>query len=383
MFKTQVEPFREQLKRCSYAVERSVPQPILANFLISLEGSKLTVAGSSGDLYITDTCDVVLDPNATDQSLAVNAEKLMATVRHAAPLDNVSLALDGSLLKVHSGNADYSVSTIPANEFPHPDEENVKLLTEITVPENEMQRLVHNVSFAMAEGNHRYYLNGMLWSFDEDGIVGVSTNGHRMARDSIKVTVESEAREVIVPRATINHLQSLLSTSDRDVRIKLFGGSGDSGNKPPHDASRVRVSFGSTVLVNQLINAKYPDHERVIPKAHDNVVVVDRTALRDALRRVGCFADPKDYVVKINFGDSTLTLVCENKESKATDVIELVKHDGSPVELNFSGPYLEQVLNTLEQNEIVISLKDATSSVLIVPSGENPTFKYVVMPVRS
>ena len=57
------------------------------------------------------------------------------------------------------------LSTLPASEFPTVDEGEKSL--EFSVSGKDLQGLIESTSFAMAQQDVRYYLNGMLWELNK------------------------------------------------------------------------------------------------------------------------------------------------------------------------------------------------------------------------
>ncbi len=381
MFSTSVETLLKHLNRVQGPVEKSNVRPILSNFLLSLKGSQLEVIASGNDMQITERVEVKPGKGIKEQSTTVNAQKLLSTLRYADPEGEVHLILESTNAKVYVGDTNYVLQTMPATDYPLPDASAEKRVCKADVDGNELRRVLHHVQFSMASGNHRYYLNGMLWSLREGELHVVATNGHRLAFD-VAPTVNGEGTcEAIIPRQTVIELHKLISGVSDDVQIELYG---NSSNEEVGQPGSVRITLGSTVIHSQLINAKFPNHEQVIPKKNENLVVISRALLKSALRRTMAIAENKDQSVALVFESDTIKLSHSSLGGeKADNQISLVSHDGSQVDMNLGSVYLEEVLDTLECDEVVFALKDSQSSVMIVPSGENPTFKYVVMPIRS
>lgn len=391
MFTVKVEKLRDHLKRAQGAIEKTNVRPILANFLLDLEGKVLKAVASSNDLQITERLDADADEGVSEGKVTVNANKVMQALMAARPMEDVHVTVEGSNAKVKIGNSSYTLQTMPANEYPVHEEsgDGQKLIASLGIGQAALKRLLRHVQFSMAASNHRYYLNGMFWSLRGDHVLAVATNGHRMAIDTAEGTEDGKSEhknDAIIPRRTVLELHKLLDeSSDDPVQIEVFGEVEEgTGGGAGQDAGRVRVSFGSTEVLSQVIRAKYPDHERVVPASNDNVVTVEREELRNALRRVAAVNDEREYAVAATFDELTLTVNCNTSSGdKGSDEISLASHEGKSIDISFSGVYLEEVLDHLEEANVRLALKDPQSSVLITPDGEDPTFKYILMPVRS
>lgn len=386
MFTAKVETLRGHVRRAQGAIEKANVRPILANFLLDLEGNALRVIASNNDLQVVETCEVGPAGDApADGRVTVNANKLQQALAAALPTEDATLTVDGSSARLHIANSVYVLQTMPADEYPVHEEGPEDHIASLVITQKNLRTLLNHVHFSMAVGNHRYYLNGMFWSIRDDEILAVATNGHRMAIDTAKGLGPGKSNDAIIPRQTVLELHRLLEDSEDPVTIEVFGQvEGDRGAGQGQDAARVRVSFGSTVMLSQVIQAKYPDHERVVPKSNENRVVLDRQLLRGSLRRVAVVNDEREYAVNAKFDSNALTVQCKTTSGEeGTDEISLVNHEGGALEITFSGVYLEEVLDHLEEPNVRMALKDAQSSVLITPDAEESEFKYILMPVRS
>ncbi|WP_458351675.1 DNA polymerase III subunit beta family protein, partial [Klebsiella variicola] len=87
---------------------------------------------------------------------------------------------------------------------------------------SKLRRLIDRTSFAMAQQDVRYYLNGMLLEVNGGTLRSVATDGHRLAMCSLDAQIPSQDRhQVIVPRKGILELARLLTEQDGEVGIVL------------------------------------------------------------------------------------------------------------------------------------------------------------------
>jgi DNA polymerase-3 subunit beta len=240
------------------------------------------------------------------------------------------------------------------------------------MPQKSFRQLISQVHFSMAQQDIRYYLNGMLLVVEGKEVVAVATDGHRLAYSCVELTEApsgpGQRQEIIVPRKTILECQHLLEDSDESLEISLT-------------ANQVKFTFGDIELISKLVEGKFPDFQRVIPKGQKNSLMVGREALQAALQRAAILTTDKFKGVRFSLSPNRITVQSTNAEQEeAQEEIE-VEYAGDAVEIGFNVSYLLDVLSNLKNEKIQISLGDANSSAVITLSGSE-NFKYVVMPMR-
>lgn len=239
----------------------------------------------------------------------------------------------------------------------------------LTIGQRAFKRQLAQVSYAMAQQDIRYYLNGLLIIADGDELRMVATDGHRLAYAANPLEAPVAQRtEAILPRKTVLELARQLGDTDDALEIVLAG-------------NQAVFRFGSIELVTKLIDGKFPDYERVIPQAHPKLVVFERLPLLAALQRAAILTNEKFRGVRMVLADDTLKIVSTNAEQEeAHDELE-VEYAYEPLDIGFNVTYLLDVLNNLSSETVEWRFNDGNSSALITLPG-NDNFKYVVMPMR-
>ena len=356
------------LQVVSGIVERRHTLAILANLLFRKAGN--TVSFVSTDIEIQITTKANFGVGDDEITTTVGARKILDILR-ALPEGPVSLNLKDNRMVVQSGKSRFSLQTLAASEFPV-----MQAGGEVTaswkMSQGAFKQIISQVYFAMAQQDIRYYLNGMLLVLEGKELIAVATDGHRLAFSQLTLehppTGAGQKQEIIIPRKTILECQHLLSDGDDPLEISLSG-------------NQIKLSFGDIELISKLVEGKFPDYQRVIPKGHKNTLVVGRETLQAALQRAAILTTEKFKGVRFSLSGSKITIQSTNAEQEeAQEEIE-TKYDGEPVEIGFNVTYLLDVLANIKNNEIQISLGDANSSAIITLPGSE-SFKYVVMPMR-
>ena len=350
-------------------VERKHTLPILANVMLRKTGS--TVQLTTSDLEIQIRTSAELDGDAGDFSTTVGARKLIDILRTMPADQTVSLESSQNKLILKGGKSKFTLQTLPAEDFPLV-QEAANFGPVFSVPQKTLKALLGQVSFAMAVHDIRYYLNGILFVAEGNQLSLVSTDGHRLAFASAALDVEVPKQEVILPRKTVLEMQRLLSDAEGE-------------NQPMMEMqfanNQAKFSFGGMEFVTKLVEGKFPDYNRVIPKTHQNHITLGRQAFLSSLQRTAILTSDKFKGVRLNVDPGTLRVASNNAEQEeAVDELD-VDYGGDSIEIGFNVTYLIDALANMQQDMVTISLGDSNSSALLtIPENEN--FKYVVMPMR-
>jgi DNA polymerase-3 subunit beta len=224
----------------------------------------------------------------------------------------------------------------------------------------------------MAVHDIRYYLNGILFVAEGKSLTLVATDGHRLALAQATLDVEIPKQEVILPRKTVLELQRLLKddkdSADGMIEMRFAG-------------NQAKFSFSGMEFVTKLVEGKFPDYNRVIPKNHKNVVTLGRAPFLASLQRAAILTSEKFKGVRVNIEPGTLRIASSNAEQEEAKEELEIDYGGDSIEIGFNVTYLIDALSNMSVDMIKLELQDTNSSALLtVP--DQPGFKYVVMPMR-
>ncbi|CAJ0818508.1 DNA polymerase III subunit beta [Ralstonia sp. 22111] len=368
LVKTSRDNLLRPLQIVSGIVERRHTLPILANLLITKQGERVSFLSTDIEIQITTHADC--GAGAGDIATTVAARKLVDILR-AMPDGEVALTLNDKRMTVQSGKSRFALQTLAAEEFPTVAEA-TDFGARITVPQKTLKHLLAMVHFAMAQQDIRYYLNGMLLVVDGKQVMAVATDGHRLAYCGVE-TGEQPAgaggrQEVIIPRKTILELQRLLEDVDDPVSVQLA-------------SNQVKFTFGNIELISKLVEGKFPDFQRVIPKGYRNSFTIDRTFLQSALQRTAILTTDKFKGVRCMLDTNVLKISSTNADQEEAQEELEIDYQGDALDIGFNVTYLLDVLANLKAEKVQVSLGDSNSSALITLPDDD-TFKYVVMPMR-
>ena len=231
-----------------------------------------------------------------------------------------------------------------------------------------MKHLIESTSFAMAQQDVRYYLNGMLWEVTTNQLRAVATDGHRLALCDGACDVSLEGKiSAILPRKGIVELSRLLD--EDNVQVSM-------------GSNHIRITGANYCFTSKLVDGAYPDYDRVVPKGGDKKVVGDREQLKQAFSRAAILSNEKYRGVRIQFQEGAMHMVANNPEQEEAQEEVAVSYAGESLEIGFNVSYLLDVLNVLKGSNIRFILSDSNSSALLEEDSDSSGALYVVMPMR-
>lgn len=363
-FSIQRESLLQAISQIVGVVERRQTLPVLANFLVSAKGKRLSVTGTDMEVELITSVDAEI---ATEGEVTVPARKLVDIVRMLPDGAKVTAVLEGDKMTVSSGRGRYTLATLPANEFPATDQ--VETLEIAKIQELKLKNLLDKTAFAMANQDVRYYLNGLLFDFHDGNLSTVATDGHRLAICDHDVGLEIDGdRQLIVPRKGILELGRMLSDNESLVELAL-------------GRNHLRLVKGNTVFTSKLIDGRFPEYRAVIPKGTDRHIRVGRHSFTQALQRAAILSNEKYKGVRLEAAGNALKIIAHNPQNEeAIEELE-ANLNFDQIAIGFNVTYLLDALTAIEADNVLMELKDANSSCLITadPAG---TDRHVVMPLK-
>ena len=346
-------------------VERRQTLPILANVLMVLEGDRLSLTGT--DLEVELVGRVQLAGAGDSGEVTVPARKLVDICKSLPEGSDIQFAMQDNKVTVKSGRSRFTLSTLPSREFPNVED---SLGThQFKVKQGQLKRLIDRTAFAMAQQDVRYYLNGMLWELKGGQLRVVATDGHRLALCTLPEKLNADGdTQVILPRKGVLELARLLLDEAAEAVVVI-------------GRNHIRATTNDFTFTSKLVDGKFPDYQRVLPRAPDKIVVGSRLELRQAFTRTAILSNEKYRGVRLKLTDNSLDIVANNPEQEEAEEAVPVRYEGDPLEVGFNVSYLLDVLGVLSGDEVKLSLSDPNSSALLEESEEGDSL-YVVMPMR-
>ena len=373
LIKATRDAILKPLQQVAGIVEKRHTLPILSNILITKQGPKVSFISTDIEMQITASASI--GAGTENESTTVSARKLVDILKALPTNDEVTLSLAAQKLSITQNRSKFSLQTLPSTEFPTVIRSD-QFPARVQLAQKDVKRLLHLVSFSMAQQDIRYYLNGMLIVVDKSHLKAVATDGHRLAFAQItianaeKLTLADQAEkiEVIIPRKAISELQKTLRDDDQEVTIEIA-------------SNQARFILDDLEILSKLIEGRFPDYQRVIPQNHNKKIDFNRELLLGALARVAILTSDKFKGVRLILSPDQLRISSTNAEQEEAQEDIAIEYQGELLDIGFNVQYLIEVLTTLHADAICLSLLDQNSSALLTTSTD-PEFRYVVMPMR-
>ena len=381
--RTSRDTLLRPLRVATGVVERRQTLPVLGNLLVEASDEGLTLRGTDLEVEIVARLTGGIDVEQPG-STTIPAHKLTEIWQSLPDGLDVSVALEQDRAVVRSGRSRFALATIPAAEFPterstrdladeastdeaSPDESEV----EIVLPRADMHKLLERTKFAMANGDPRYFLNGLLLELTNHSLRAAASDGHRMALCTLDGGAAGlqDRERAIIPRKSVQDLERLIGDSDEDVRLAV-------------GKTRLKASQGDYTLTTKLVDGPYPDVDRLIPRNTDHSVTGDRETLRQALHRAAILSNDRAPEVRLTMDGELLTIRATNPEHEEAEEVVAVDYDGAETaEIGFNARYIQDVLNALDTESVRVSMPEGNAIALIEGPGAEDSL-YIVMPVR-
>ncbi|HET7922842.1 MAG TPA: DNA polymerase III subunit beta, partial [Gammaproteobacteria bacterium] len=359
-FSIQRESLLKPMQQVVGVVERRQTLPVLANLLVQVREGRLSLTGTDLEVEMRSSCAVDMGENG---ETTVPARKWFDLVRALPDGVKVDVQVKGDRVVMHAGRSRYTLSSLPADEFPTTEE--IEVTDRVLLQEGTLRRLMERTAFAMANQDVRYYLNGLLLDLRGSELRCVATDGHRMAMSETALgeTVKGN-RQLIVPRKGVTELLGLFESGEGEVGIEF-------------SANHIRVQRDDVVFTSKLIDGKFPDYEAVVPLGADKLVQVGRETLRNALQRAAILSNEKYRGVRLEVSPNCLRIIAHNPEQEeAFEEIEAETKVGD-IAIGFNVGYLLDALGSLDDEQVHLQLRDAQSSCLL-RGAANPQTQHVV-----
>ncbi|USD41157.1 DNA polymerase III subunit beta [Vibrio sp. SCSIO 43135] len=352
------------LQQVSGALGGRPTLPILGNLLITVQDNVLSMTAT--DLEVELISRVTLEGDFEAGSVTVPSRKFLDICRGLPDSSVITVVLEGDRVQVRSGRSRFSLSTLPASDFPNIEDWQSEV--EVSVTQAELRGLVEKTQFSMANQDVRYYLNGMLFEIEGTTLRSVATDGHRMAVSQTQLSAEFAQKQIIVPRKGVQELVKLLDAPEQPVVLQI-------------GSSNVRAEVNSFIFTSKLVDGRFPDYRRVLPQNTTKTLEAGCDELRQAFSRAAILSNEKFRGVRVNLADNEMRITANNPEQEEAEEMLDVSFEGDALEIGFNVSYVLDVLNTLRCETVRVSMSDANASALIENSQDDSAM-YVVMPIR-
>ncbi len=350
-------------------VEKKNTLPILSNVLLNLRNNKLEIVATDLDIVFYDEISqlkVVEEGNTT-----TSANVLFDILRKIPAGTEINFSLKSeNKLSLKSKNSDFNLLCLPPSNFPTFDDkfEGEK----IELDKNNFLSLLNKTKISISNDDTRHYLNGIYLHATESNknmfLTGVATDSHRLSSSSILVNDIKNFASIIVPRKTVFQLCSLLDNIEEKLTIQA-------------NANKIKFALGKISLISKVIDGKFPDYQKVVPKENTKTLTVSSADFISSVERVASVSIDRKEGVKLELSRDKLKLSVNSTNSGDGNEVVAAKYDGEDIAIGFNSKYLIDIATEIEDKNLIFNLKDSTSPVLVFDNSDKNSF-YVIMPMK-
>ena len=361
--------FLKSLSNAYGIIEKKTTLPILSNILIEAKDSKIRITATDLDIIYSEV--IILQQLIKEGSTTTSASILYDILRKIEPNAKVELSLQSTnKLKLVSGNSQFNLLCLSSDNFPLSDE-NVNQ-EPFEVASQKLLKLLNKTRISISNDETRHYLNGIYLHKinleNKSFLNGVATDSHRLSSSSLEINPNINFESIILPKKTIFQLISLLEQSANAVKI--------SNNK-----SKIKFEMNSGVLISKVIDGRFPDYDKVVPRGNNKILQIKLNEFKHSIERVTTVSLDRKEGLKMAITKDSLQLSVNNPNSGEGIENINAKFNSEDINISFNSRYLIDIATQIENDSIIIYLKDAGSPVLIKDLSDNNSF-HVVMPMK-
>ncbi len=367
----QREALLKPLQAINGIIEKKQTLPILSNVLLTVQPDKdnaekkLSLTGTDYEIELVGF--VAIESMINEGATTVSARKLFDICRVLPEGICLRLTLEKNYLVVRANESCFMLNTLPPQEFPQLEASNYP--TQFMLKQHHLKNLLTRTYFAMGQQDVRHYLNGAFLDIQHQTIKCIAADGHRLALTSIQdESIHQVEAKIILPRKSVLELMRLL---------------GDEAAPPATlciSDQRFRVITSDYIFTSKLINAQYPDYNRLIPRG-TTIATGEREMIKQALIRASILLNEKFRGVRFQFEPNKLLITANNSDQEQAEEAVSLEYEGNKIEIGFNVAYLLDIVSAMTAKCIRCVFSDPNNGVLI-ESAENDHSLYVVMPMR-
>jgi len=343
------------LQLVSSAVPSRTTLPVLSNILVEAMDGSIQMTATDLDLAIATraTADV-----KAEGALTVPAKRLAELVRKLSK-EELKFEAKELTLNVGSKTGRFKFNCIRPEEFPA----RINVSPDLTfkIEAKIFERMIRRSIYAVSTDETRPALNGALLQIVEGEIRLVATDGHRLARATVRqagIGKNPLKGDVIIPLKALHHLQRLVAETTETVTVEL-------------SKNHARFTAGPTTLTTKLIEGPFPNYEQVLPKQNNKMLRANRDELTQALDRVSIFSDSLTRQVKFSISENKLRLIVQTPDQGEANEEIGVTYTADDLDIGYNATYILDILRTIDSEEIVMQLNTPVTAGLVVPATKD------------
>lgn len=353
---------------------RRTTLPILSHVLMEWEDNSLYIVGTDLETAIREQLSVHTKRNG---KASVSSKKLYEIVKELPEGDiEIEKNDDTNWITIKCAKSTFHLAGLDPEEFPSLPSENKSSFTKI--PSYILKDMIEKTVYAASNEEGRYNLNGVYVVQNRKGekniLRMVATDGHRLSLiDRETEKIEGAQKGIIVPKKGVIEVRRLLGEMDEEEKIDIY-----------FDKTNGFFKAGKSLMIIRLIEGEFPEYEQVIPRDNDKKLLIDKDRVYSSLRRVSTMVSERGEGIKIQLKNNLMELSSYHHDyGDAREEVD-ISYEGPPLEIGFNVRYLMDALNVMDEDQILMELKDEGSPCLIRPNITSETQNQfcIIMPMK-
>ena len=365
----------EGLNDVMKAISQKVANPILTGVKMDVNEKGLTMTGSDSDITICTFIPVEKDGEqiirVIESGSIILQAKVFSEIVRKLPTNDVTIEVENMQTHIQSGKSEFHL--IGSNSDEYPVLPNVKDEYRFSLPSDLMKSIIKETVFAVSQQETRPILTGVHWETDEEKLVCVATDSHRLARREVVPEMMPESPfSVVIPGKSLQELNKILPDHADLVEIVIAD-------------QQILFKTRNVLFYSRLLEGNYPDTSRLIPSEHKTTVQVNGRKLLQAIDRASLLArEDRNNIVRFAAEGGNVIEVSSNSPEigKVEELIEAIEVNGEDLKISFSAKYMMDALKAIDGQDIAIHFTGAMRP-FILKSMESDAILQLILPVRT
>lgn len=343
--------------------------PILTNYLIEVDEQNNIIKFTATDLEITVV--VEFEANIIEGGKVAISAKNLNEIINSLPDSMVHFIVDEDMLKIRCDRSKFSLLCAESSQFPLVPQKDMSNV--IKLDAKMFKKMIDNTHFAVSTEINRPIFSGIFWKMASDSQLMVATDGKKIAEFKLNKQIDlPQSVEQIIPTKGFLFLDKVISDDLPEIAVLI-------------ESNRVMFVYGNYTIFTHIIEGRFPDYTKAIPKNNNNILVINKKLLREAVKRVSLLASEETFKVKLDIADDSLTInSVKREEGEANEKLDEIKYSGEPLTIAFNYRYLISILSVVESDEIEIRMGKSNEPALFFNTEVKEDFeaRFLLMPLR-
>ena len=356
---------QQKLSFLNRAVSTKIQLPVLLNILIETQENGIKLSTTDLEIGIEIFCPATIE----EEGKTTVPARLFTELISSLTDDSLTMQTTNTKLEVKTKRTKSVFQTVSSDEFPKLYE--VKGEKIAVLSGKDIKREFSSVVFSASQDTTRPALSGVLVRKESQGFLLVATDGYRLSLRHYKVQESSHSESIsfIIPARV---LRELLAMKQDEVDIGMY---------VSKEQNQVIFEQGDTVLIGRLIEAEFPNYEKIIPSDFSVSVSFEREELLKAVKICSVFAHDSANIIKLSLVKDHIT-VSSGSSSIGENTVQVdAKLSGEENEIAFNARYLLDILGNIEEKEMVFDMIGPLNPG-VFKIKDDESFLHLIMPIR-